>query len=553
MRRIALLLAPLVIAAAPEQGTLYFGGPIVTMHGDAPETVEAVLVSGGKIVALGPLASLEKRARQAQRVDLKGRTLLPGFIDAHGHASFVGQNAGMVQLQPPPIGGVDNLNVMQAVLRDWIARNPNAPVVVGNGFDDSQLAEKRFPTRHDLDQVSATKPIIALHVSGHLAVLNSAALNMVGIGPDPPEPQGGVIRRDADGKTPDGVLEERAMEPLFAILIPKSVEPGIAAMIAAHKIYAANGITTAQDGRVMPNVWPVLAEAARRGVLTIDTVALLAFEPPLPEVVRPLIGKSYQGHVRIAGVKLVVDGSPQGRTAWLKDPVPVPPAGKAADYHGYPAIDLDLFNKRLAEAATNKWQVFAHVNGDAAAQALIEGVRANGLAGRRTVAIHNQVVSAAQLAEMKTLDIQPSFFANHTWYWGDWHRDVALGAKRADVISPQASAWALGLRPTAHNDSPVAPPDIMRLVWSSVNRRTQSGDILGPQERISPYRALQQVTINAAWQIHEEADKGSLAPGKRADFVLLDANPLTVNPAQLFEIKVVATIKDGKTVYGSEH
>jgi predicted amidohydrolase YtcJ len=303
----------------------------------------------------------------------------------------------------------------------------------------------------------------------------------------------------------------------------------------------------------MPNVWPVLAEAARRGVLTIDTVALLAFEPPLPEVVRPLIGKSYQGHVRIAGVKLVVDGSPQGRTAWLKDPVPVPPAGKAADYHGYPAIDLDLFNKRLAEAATNKWQVFAHVNGDAAAQALIEGVRANGLAGRRTVAIHNQVVSAAQLAEMKTLDIQPSFFANHTWYWGDWHRDVALGAKRADVISPQASAWALGLRPTAHNDSPVAPPDIMRLVWSSVNRRTQSGDILGPQERISPYRALQQVTINAAWQIHEDADKGSLAPGKRADFVLLDANPLTVNPAQLFEIKVVATIKDGKTVYGSEH
>jgi hypothetical protein len=232
MRRIALLLAPLVIAAAPEQGTLYFGGPIVTMHGDAPETVEAVLVSGGKIVALGPLASLEKRARQAQRVDLKGRTLLPGFIDAHGHASFVGQNAGMVQLQPPPIGGVDNLNVMQAVLRDWIARNPNAPVVVGNGFDDSQLAEKRFPTRHDLDQVSATKPIIALHVSGHLAVLNSAALNMVGIGPDTPEPQGGVIRRDADGKTPDGVLEERAMEPLFAILIPKSVEPGIAAMIA---------------------------------------------------------------------------------------------------------------------------------------------------------------------------------------------------------------------------------------------------------------------------------------------------------------------------------
>ena len=152
---------------------------------------------------------------------------------------------------------------------------------------------------------------------------------------------------------------------------------------------------------------------------------------------------------------------------------------------------------------------------------------------------------------MKRFDIQPSFFASHTWYWGDWHRDVALGPMRADFISPQASAWAVGLRPTAHNDSPVVPPDMMRLIWSSVNRRTQSGDILGPMERISPYRALQQVTINAAWQIHEDGDKGSLAAGKRADLVVLDANPLAIDPSKLFEIKVVATIKDGRTVFGA--
>jgi predicted amidohydrolase YtcJ len=182
---------------------------------------------------------------------------------------------------------------------------------------------------------------------------------------------------------------------------------------------------------------------------------------------------------------------------------------------------------------------------------LIDGVRDNGLAGKRTVAIHNQVVQLDQLKDMKALDIQPSFFANHTYYWGDWHRDVALGPKRADFISPQATGWALGLRPTAHNDSPVVPPDMMRLVWSSVNRLTQSGDILGPMERISPYRALQQVTINAAWQIGEDGDKGSLSPGKRADLVILDGNPLTVDAAKIHSIKVVATIKDGKTIYGS--
>ena len=191
------------------------------------------------------------------------------------------------------------------------------------------------------------------------------------------------------------------------------------------------------------------------------------------------------------------------------------------------------------------------MNGDEAAQALIDGVRANGLAGKRTIAIHNQVVRAEQLRAMKALDIQPSFFANHTYFWGDWHRDIALGPKRAAFISPQASAWAIGLRPSAHNDSPVTPPDIMRLIWSSVNRTTLSGKVLGPAERISVYQAFQQVTINAAWQVHEEDSKGSLVVGKRADLVVLDTDPLSIDPAKLYMIKVVATIKDGKTVFGA--
>jgi hypothetical protein len=340
------------------------------------------------------------------------------------------------------------------------------------------------------------------------------------------------------------------MYPLMKILAPSSIEANIAPLVAGAKIYAANGITTGQDGRIMPESWLAYEEAAKRGALPIDIVALTSFERDWPEAVRARIGKGYVGNVRIGGIKLTLDGSPQGRTAWLKDPVPVPPHGQKEGYAGYPAIDLSLFNAKLADAAKNGWQVFVHVNGDAAAQALIDGVRANGLSGRRTIAIHNQVVQRDQLEAMKVLDIQPSFFANHTFYWGDWHREVALGAKRADFISPQATAWALGLRPTAHNDSPVVPPDILRLVWSSVNRRTQSGDILGPMERVSPYRALQQVTINAAWQIGEDGSKGSIEPGKRADLVLLDGNPLTIDPAEIYKIKVVATVKDGKPVFG---
>lgn len=554
MKKSLLFLAPLLIAAKPasEPATLYTGGAIITMEGDAAETVEAIVVRDGRIVAMGADAAMTKTAgKKAKRVDLKGRTLLPGFIDAHGHMGFVGMNAGMVQLQPPPVGNVDSIASLQAALRQWIAAGKAKGAVIGNGFDDSQLAEKRFPTRHDLDAVSSQLPIAVIHVSGHFASLNTPMLKLVGIGAETPNPPGGVIRREADGKTPDGVLEETAMMGALKILTPPGIEGSVQAAVAGARIYASYGITTGQDGRIMPDNWAALAEAAKRGLLPIDTVALASFERDWSPEVRALIGKPYANRLRIGGVKLTIDGSPQGRTAWLHDPVPVPPKGQGKDYRGYPAIDLKLLNARFAEAAANNWQVFVHVNGDEATQALIDGVKAQGLSGRRTIAVHNQVVRREQLIEMKALDIQPSFFANHTFYWGDWHREVALGPERADFISPQATAWSIGLRPSAHNDSPVVPPDIMRLVWSSVNRRTQSGDILGPTERISPYRALQQVTINAAWQIGEDADKGSLKIGKRADFVILDGNPLTSDPSKIFAIKAVATIKDGKAVFGS--
>lgn len=543
-----------LVAAKPGPVTVYEGGTILTMAGDAPEVVEAIAVADGRIMAMGSKAEVGKAAgKKARVVDLKGRTLLPGFIDAHGHVSAVGQAAGLALLAAPPVGKVNSIAAVQQALRDYLTlrKIPAGALVIGAGYDDSQLAEKRHPNRQELDAVSADHPIVISHASGHFATLNTAALKMVGYTADTPDPLGGVIRREADGKTPNGVIEETALFKLNTLVRAPTPDAGVEMLVTGEKIYAANGITTAQDGRVMPEAWPALAEAAKRGALIIDTVALVSFERDWSPDVRAMIGKPYAGRLRIGGVKLTIDGSPQGRTAWLHDPVPIPPAGKGADYRGYPAIDLALLKAKFSDAATNGWQVFVHVNGDEAVQTLIDDVAATGLAGKRTIAIHAQVTRAEQLAEMKKLDIQPSFFANHTWYWGDWHRDVALGPKRADFISPQASAWTAGLRPTAHNDSPVVPPDIMRLVWSSVNRRTQSGDILGPLERITPYRALQQVTINAAWQIHEEGEKGSLAVGKRADLTVLDSNPLSVDPTEIYKIKVVATIKDGQTVFGA--
>ena len=555
MRCFTLLVAAvLLIAAKSGQVTVYQGGPIITMSGESPETVDAIAVNNGKIIAVGNAEAVNKTAgKKAHHVDLKGRTLLPGFIDAHGHVSAVGQAAGLANLAPRPVGTVNSIAAIQQSLRDYLAlrKIPAGAPVIGTGYDDSQLTEKRHPTRQELDAVSTIHPIVISHASGHFAVLNSAMLKLVGYTAETSDPPGGVIRREADGKTPNGVVEEAALFKLGKLLPTPTLDAGVAGLMAAHKIYASNGITTAQDGRVMPEGWPALAEAAKRGALIMDTVVLLSFERDWSSDVRAQIGKPYGGRIRIAGVKLTIDGSPQGRTAWLHDPVPFPPEGKGSDYRGYPAIDLSLLKAKFADAAEHNWQVFVHVNGDEAMQTLIDDVAATGLAGKRTIAIHAQVLRPEQLREMKKLDIQPSFFASHTWYWGDWHRDVALGPKRADFISPQASAWAAGLRPTAHNDSPVVPPDIMRLVWSSVNRRTQSGDILGPLERIPVYNALQQVTINAAWQIHEDASKGSLSVGKLADLVVLDSNPLIVDPMALANIRVIATFKEGRLVFGA--
>ncbi len=557
---VALLAAALGIwsdAAArdrPVAEAIYTGGPILTMEGATPARVEALSVAGGHILAMGTLSEVRKDAdRTTHTIDLRGRALLPGFIDAHGHVSGVGQAAGLAQLSSPPVGKVTSIAELQNALRDYIAAHniPPGGVVAGIGYDDSRLAEHRHPDRHDLDAVATDRLIVLVHTSGHFSAYNTAALTKLGVTADRPNPAGGVIRREADGRTPDGVLEETASTAALMSAMHPSLDAGVAALVAGEKIYAANGITTAQDGREMPNDYAVAIEAARRGVLPIDTVGLIAFEKDWPEAVTGTIGAAYQGRFRVAGVKLVVDGSPQGRTAWLHDPVPVPPAGHDASYSGYPAIRIEDFRRQLTQAAQHGWPVFAHVNGDEAMQALIDGVEATGLAGKRTIAIHAQVVRVEQLEAMKRLDIQPSFFASHTWYWGDWHREVSLGPRRADFISPQRTAQRLGLVASAHNDSPVAPPDMMRLIWSSVNRRTLSGDILGPSERISPYDALRQVTFNAAWQIHEDEQKGSLKPGKLADLVVLDRDPLAVDPAALADLKVVATLKDGKVIFGA--
>ena len=299
----------------------------------------------------------------------------------------------------------------------------------------------------------------------------------------------------------------------------------------------------------------MLREAARRSALFIDVDALPLIVLPFPDLDKVPFNAPYDNRLRAAGVKIIVDGSPQGRTAWLSHPYFRIPEGLPADYAGDRQIPDDRLKAMLRNAAGHGWQVFAHVNGDAAIQQLIDGVRAvdheGGSTLKRTITIHSQTARIDQLRAMKELDIEPTFFASHTFYWGDWHREVTLGPVRAEHISPQRDAFDVGLTPTIHNDSPIVPPDMIRLIWSAVTRRTRSNDILGAEERVTPYEALEEITRNAAYQLHEEKTKGTLEPGNLADLVILNANPLTISSEKLLELRVSATIKEGRYIFES--
>lgn len=535
--------------------TLYTGGPILTMN-DAMPTAEAVLVRQGRILALGDRASMERQMAPASRVvDLGGKTLLPGFFDPHGHVVMVGLQALSANLLPPPDGEGGDIASLQRLLRDWIARNARAieryKIVIGFGYDDSQLKEVRHPTRDELDVVSRDVPIVLIHQSSHLGVLNSKALEVVGVTAATADPAGGTFRRRDGGTEPNGVCEEGAFFQAVGKLFAGFDEAAYLAMIKAGAEFCATfGYTTVQEARAMGTTTAMLARAAELDMLSVD---VLVYPDILDSAAAIVPSREYRKRLRIGGAKLTIDGSPQGKTAFLSAPYFVPPAGKDATYAGYTAITDAQLNAAVDQAYTRNWQILTHANGDAAIDMLIgaidKAVAKHGAGDRRSVLIHGQTTRPDQLPKLKALGIIPSFFPMHTFYWGDWHRDSVLGPERASRISPCASARRLGMIFTSHHDAPVANPDSMRVLSATVTRKTRSGAILGPDERVDALTALKAMTIWAAYQHFEEGTKGSIEVGKSADFAILDRNPLEVPGDELASLTVVQTIKDGQAIY----
>ncbi|MCX2791372.1 MULTISPECIES: amidohydrolase [Vibrio] len=547
---------PIKVTAADK---IYFGGDILTMAGDTPEYAEAIATLGEKIIYVGnKKGAMEHQFGKTQLVDLKGKALLPGFVDPHSHVYGVGLQAMVANVLPSPDGQADTVDEIVAILKSAGQDDKQRLFIektgwiLGFGYDDAQL--DRYPTKADLDKVSTEKPVMIIHTSGHLSVANSKALELAGITAESQDPQGGIIRRMEGSQEPNGVLEENAhFAMLFGLTKVIDLELQDMMLEAAQKMYAEYGYTTAQEGRATIEGYEAMKRASKDGKLIIDLVAYADMVSSSEFMSSEYNSPNYTNHFRIGGVKLNFDGSPQGKTAWLTQPYFHPPHGQAKDYAGYPTFKDEQAYQYVETAFKNNWQVLTHSNGDAAIEQFIDAVaKANeklGKKDRRPVLIHGQTIRQDQIDRLAELGIFPSLFPMHTFYWGDWHAESVLGHPRADFISPTKAVREAGLMFSTHHDAPVALPSSFRVLDATVNRTTRTAEVLGPDQRVNTYTALQAMTIWPAYQHFEETKKGSLEVGKNADLIILDNNPLKVEPATLKDLKIQETISRGETAY----
>ncbi len=536
---------------------IWSGGPILTMV-DGNMRVEALAEAQGVIIAAGPLDEvMALRGPETEMIDLAGRTMIPGFVDAHGHVFMIGIQALSANLLPAPDGTVNDIPALQEVMRAYLAANPDrvarAGLLMGFGYDDAQLAEERHPTRDDLDAISTEIPIYILHQSGHLGVANSKALEIARITADSPDPAGGVIRRREGSSEPNGVMEENASAGMaLAMMRNLDAEAARAIFRAGLDLITSYGYTTAQEGRSTPAVARLMQAVATEEGIDIDVVTY-------PDVlvdrdfIRDNLSMTYADRFRVGGAKLTIDGSPQGFTALRDKPYYNPPAGYRADYKGYASATPDQVFEAVDWAFENGVQILVHANGEGASDMLIGAVDTAtgkfGQADRRPVLIHGQFLRQDQVEDYDRLGVFPSLFPMHTFYWGDWHRDRTVGPVAADNISPTGWVRARGMMFSSHHDAPVAFPDSMRILDATVTRRSRSNDIIGPDQRVDVITALKAMTLWPAYQHFEEDRKGSLEPGKLADLVILSEDPTAIDPELLDTIKVAETIKEGETIY----
>ena len=542
--------------AAEIADTIYIGGDIVTINAAQPEA-EALAVKDGKILFVGSKGDGDKLKGDATKViDLGGRTLMPSFIDAHSHYINTLLVANQCKLYAPPAGPGKDVESIVAELKKFAAARtiPKGEMIMGYGYDENVMPNGRLLNRDDLDKALPDNPVRIDHVSMHGAVMNSLALKKFGISAKTKTPPGGVIVRKPGTNEPYGLIMETAFLPVVEKAEPMTKKQEIEWTKAGQMLYAEAGVTTAQEGATHLAQLQTIKRATDAGANIIDVVAYpfitdldkILKEFPVSEWVK------YNKRFKIGGVKITIDGSPQGKTAYFTKPYLTGGPGGEKNWRGELTFPQETVNQMIKKVYGLGVPLTLHCNGDGAIDAFLKGyelTRAGDYSKPWNVTtIHTQFMRKEHIPKYVEYKIRPSFYTLHTYYFAEAHIKNR-GKDQAVYISPMRDAIDAGIHPTNHTDFVVAPLDQMMMLWSAVNRISRAGAEIGPDQRVTPLEGLKAMTIWAAEQYDEQASKGSLEVGKLADLVILDRNPLKVDKMAIKDIKIVETIKEGKSIY----
>ena len=535
--------------------TVFINGTVLPVDAMFSEH-EALAISGNKILALGTRDEvLAAAGRGARTVDLEGRVVLPGFIEPHMHFALLaglGHLADIGPFQQPTFD--DALQALREI-RDTAGADE---WVMGRQFDPILLDPPRDLTTRDLDPIIADRPAFVLNASGHIAYVNSRALDMAGITRNSEDPQGAEYGRYEDG-SPNGVLYGQAA--FLGILlrneqITRRMQSGFVS--AGREVGAqasALGITTLCDQATGGLAGPAELDAYHAmfdgGQMTARIRGYAYSEQPGWDEAGIEAGQG-NALMRLAGWKIVTDGSNQGFTGRQRKPY------YSRDSIGIFYVEPEALREMAIDRARKGWPLSLHGNGDAAIDSIldaVEAVRDEGLDARalRCRIEHCSILHDEQIARMKDLDMVPSFLINHVHYWGHVMRDQVFGPDKVQLLDRCRAVEDAGLNWVMHSDAPVSPLGSLHKVRVAVARDLwkEPETILAPDERVSVEAAIRSVTRSAAWACHSEHEIGSLEPGKLADLVILEGDPRSVEPAAISDIGISETWMDGRRVFGS--
>jgi len=555
------------VAAQTRADLLLVNGRVLTVD-STDRVAQAVGIAGNRIIVVGTTAEVERAAApNARRIDLAGRTVTPGLLDAHAHFSDGGaERLYVLDLSYPNVKSIPDV---ATAVGAKAAAAPKGTWIQGRGWDEGKLAERRVITAKDLDAASPNNPVVLTQTTGHYVVANSAALRLAGITKDTRDPPSGTIDRNPDG-SPTGLLRESAAELVWRLVPPRSATEIEAGIRDFAKAFNAAGMTGLKDPGISSAAWDIYKKVERDSALTVRVFALWSGGRSVDEAKqliakRAAMTKPYEStgddHVIAGGVKLYADGSGGARTAWLYDDWNKGYRGVDASNRGYPASNPDTIRMLIRLYHDAGMHVSVHSIGDRAIDWVVDtydqAMRENPKKGLRHGIIHSNIPTDHAIDVMARLQHEfdagfPEPSATFTWWLGDTYAGN-FGPTRSLRLNPFRSFRAKGMTWANGSDFPVTPFPAQYGIWAAIAREPLLGvygkDPFGRAESVDVHAALRAVTIWAARQMFLEKKIGSIEVGKYADLAVWDRDFYSLPTAEIKDAKCVMTLFDGKVVF----